>query len=290
MNKIFNYVIILLSILICTVGIYFFFKKKPDITSQPLNPEVIIISAKQENFFEKGEFPARIYAKQTARVVSQVSGIVSKISFQQGSYVKKDDVLFEIDEDPFLTKITAPISGIVGISNVMEGSYISKESNHKLTTIASIDKIYVDAIVPINAINFNKIQDIILEDEKMQTTLFFQESVINSETDSIAIRGEFKNHNHQLKPGGFVTATIRLKPIKAILVPQKAVFRDVDNNLNVWILKEGNVVSAKQIQAEKIFENKWIVREGLQDGELIVYEGIQALSENIVVNPIFKQI
>jgi multidrug efflux pump subunit AcrA (membrane-fusion protein) len=290
MYKILKYAIIVFILTIFTLGLHFFLTKKPNINTQISDPEVLIASVKKDDFYEQVDFPARIHAKQSANVISQVSGILTKISFKQGSYVKKGDILFEINEEPFLTKIRAPISGIIGISNVMEGSYVSKEGNQKLTTIASIETIYVDVVVPTNGINLKKIQDILLIDEEVKTSSFFRESIINSETDSIIIRGEFNNDKRALTPGSFTTATIRLKPIKAILIPQKATFRDINNNLNVWVLKEDNIVSKKQIHAEKIFENKWVVTDGLEDEELIVYDGIQALSENVKVMPIFKQI
>jgi multidrug efflux system membrane fusion protein len=73
--------------------------------SPPPPPEVSVAQVIHERITEWDEFTGRLQAPQTVSLVPRVSGYIEKVMFQEGALVKKDDVLFLIDSQPFDTEV-----------------------------------------------------------------------------------------------------------------------------------------------------------------------------------------
>lgn len=69
----------------------------------PPIPEVSIYTIKSERVEITSELPGRTYAYLIAEVRPQVSGIIQKRFFNEGSDVKAGDILYQIDPAPFQT-------------------------------------------------------------------------------------------------------------------------------------------------------------------------------------------
>ncbi len=69
----------------------------------PPIPEVSIYTIKAERVEITSELPGRTYAYLIAEVRPQVSGIIQKRFFNEGSDVKAGDILYQIDPAPFQT-------------------------------------------------------------------------------------------------------------------------------------------------------------------------------------------
>lgn len=63
--------------------------------------EVIVTAVKHEPLVLKTQLPARVSPFRVAEIRPQVSGIVTKRFFKEGSDVKKGDQLYQIDEAPY---------------------------------------------------------------------------------------------------------------------------------------------------------------------------------------------
>ena len=72
-------------------------KKQP----QPQIPEVSVINVQTQEVVLTTELPGRSSPYRIAEVRPQVSGIILKRFFQEGSNVKEGDVLYQIDPAPF---------------------------------------------------------------------------------------------------------------------------------------------------------------------------------------------
>jgi len=72
-------------------------KKQP----QPQIPEVSVINVQTQEVVLATELPGRSSPYRIAEVRPQVSGIILKRFFQEGSNVKEGDVLYQIDPAPF---------------------------------------------------------------------------------------------------------------------------------------------------------------------------------------------
>ncbi|WP_394166720.1 efflux RND transporter periplasmic adaptor subunit [Neptunomonas phycophila] len=74
-------------------------------SAPPPPPEITVATVIHERITEWDEFTGRLQAPQTVSLVPRVSGYIEKVLFQEGALVKKGDVLFLIDSQPFDTEV-----------------------------------------------------------------------------------------------------------------------------------------------------------------------------------------
>lgn len=68
---------------------------------------VTLAPVEQKELVEWEEFTGRVEAVETVELRPRVSGYITEVHFQAGALVKKDDILFIIDQRPFETKLRA---------------------------------------------------------------------------------------------------------------------------------------------------------------------------------------
>ncbi|HEX6158978.1 MAG TPA: efflux RND transporter periplasmic adaptor subunit, partial [Thermoanaerobaculia bacterium] len=71
----------------------------------PPPPNVTVAGVVARDITEWDEFTGRLEAVHTAAVRPRVSGYVSAVRFEEGSMVKRGDLLFEIDPRPFQAEV-----------------------------------------------------------------------------------------------------------------------------------------------------------------------------------------
>ena len=69
--------------------------------SSPPPPDVIVVPVQQKDVPIYGDWVATLDGYVNANIQPQVSGYLIKQNYREGSFVHKDDVLFEIDPRPF---------------------------------------------------------------------------------------------------------------------------------------------------------------------------------------------
>jgi len=77
------------------------FEKKPQAPAASSPPEVICVAAIKKNVSNSYEFIGQTVAEDSVAIVPMVEGYLIKQCFEEGSMVKKGDLLFEIDPRPF---------------------------------------------------------------------------------------------------------------------------------------------------------------------------------------------
>ena len=88
--------------IILVVGLYFIFKKKEKPAIE--RPIVCVEPVIQENVEIYGDYVGRIRAQLFVEVRARVEGFLERMHFEEGSYVKKDQVLFVINQDQYRAK------------------------------------------------------------------------------------------------------------------------------------------------------------------------------------------
>jgi membrane fusion protein, multidrug efflux system len=206
---------------------------------------------------------------------------------QARSLVKKANINLDY------AKIYAPISGYVGKSNVTEGTLVSANQAQVLTTITQLDPIFVDISLPArDLIKMGDQQDIPVTvnvdgvEYDDEGRLQFSEVFVDEITDSVRLVAKFSNENKKLIPGMFVNAKLHLKPIQAVKVPQRVTNRGPNGALLVWVVDKDNVVHAREIKVLQPLESDWVVLEGLEGGEVLVYEGFKKIFEGALVTTV----
>ncbi|WP_421855747.1 efflux RND transporter periplasmic adaptor subunit [Marinomonas sp.] len=188
------------------------------------------------------------------------------------------------------TKIQSPIDGRIGISRVTVGALITGSQATVMTTVRSLDPIFVDlsqtSLDQLKQRTFlaqddvekgsNKVS-LILEDGtkyQYQGSLKAREVSVDESTGSVTLRAEFPNPDNLLLPGMFVRGLIHeLTHNAALLVPQQAVSRDVKGNPIALVVNDKNVVERRILTVERSLGNQWLVLSGINAGEKVIVEG-----------------
>jgi membrane fusion protein, multidrug efflux system len=92
------------ALLTSTVGLASCTRVQTQEAAPPL-PQVTAAAAVARNVTEWDEFTGRLEAVQSVAVRPRVSGLIARVSFQEGSLVRQGQVLFEVDDRPFQAEV-----------------------------------------------------------------------------------------------------------------------------------------------------------------------------------------
>lgn len=200
------------------------------------------------------------------------------------------------------TKVTSPISGRIGKSSVTEGALVQNGQTTALATVQQLDPIYVDVTQSSN--DFLRLKQELADGKLKQEngkakvdlvtndgikypqsgTLEFSDVTVDQTTGSITLRAIFPNPDHTLLPGMFVRARLEegTNPA-ALLVPQQGVTRTPRGDASALVIGEGDKVETRQIVATQAIGDKWLVTEGLKDGDRVIISGLQKVKPGVQV-------
>ena len=344
------------------IAVFLYFKSNQQAFEQDSNkkpfenmiPEVNTIVAAKKNIIITKELPARVNAYESSEVRPEISGLIKRITFREGSFVRSGKQLYQIESsvqkadikqaeanlsaakakaerfnkllniegiskqeyEEVLsevalakanlvtarlqinrTSVLAPISGVISRTNFTVGALVTENQETPLATITKLSPIYVDITQPSseaiknrNNNNNNKnIKVSLLIDGKEYNgsgILQFTQSFADQATDTVILRARFENKNEKLIPGIFVTAKLHLQEYEAITIPQSAVSRDQNGDLNVFVINDENIAIPRKIIANDLYNNDWIIKRGLEEGERIINNGLFKIKPNTKVTPI----
>jgi len=359
-------------------GIFFTSCKKDEAKKQlpPQKIKVYEVKAQDVPIYE--EFVGQVYGEKDIPIRARVEGFLDKISFDEGSKVKKGQLLYSIDPDPFreavaaeqsmvsqartmlsqkesdlnrvkplaemnavskrdldmaqaqrdaaissleaakanlniaeinlgYTKLHAPISGVIGKTLAREGEFVGKDPNPViLNTVSEIRTVRVEFFLSENEylriakayikknnenidLDETKIElELVLADETLyehKGEIDFIDRNIDTSTGTILIQATFPNSNSLIRPGQFARIKIRLKVEKdALMVPQKCV-KELQGQYSVFTVNSENIIESKQIEIGEKINDFWIVKEGLNNKDKIILEGLQKVKSGIEVIP-----
>lgn len=85
------------------IGIFYFLTREKE---RPADlPIISVLPAQQENVEIYGEYVGRIKAQQFVEVRARVEGFLEQMLFEEGTHVKKNQVLFIINQDQYAAKV-----------------------------------------------------------------------------------------------------------------------------------------------------------------------------------------
>ena len=192
------------------------------------------------------------------------------------------------------TTVTAPIAGRAGRAQVTEGALVSASAATLLTTIEQLEPIFVNfsqssayllsirremAAGTLEVPELGKVAvTLLLEDGSTYPHsghLDFLDLSIDQATGTAAIRAEFPNPERILLPGQFVRARIEvgIRP-HGFWIPQRAIQLN-PAGATVLVVAEGDTIAPRPVKLGEQRGDKWIVLEGLEDGDRVVVDGIQ---------------
>lgn len=196
------------------------------------------------------------------------------------------------------TKVSSPINGRIGKSTVTEGALVTNGQVTALATVQQLDPIYV--VVTQSSTDFMQLQQsslqkgqgtrtvqLLMENGQpypLKGTLQFSDVTVDESTGSITLRAVFPNPQHRLLPGMFVRARIDegIQP-DAILVPQQGVTRTPRGDATVLVVDEQNKVESRTVVAPQAIGDRWLVTQGLKNGDRVIVSGLQKVRPGVAV-------
>lgn len=195
------------------------------------------------------------------------------------------------------SRIEAPISGRISLSSVTPGALVTANQTTPLTSIVQMDPMYVDFTQSTADLlqlrndwaagRYQKVDGdqvpvrIRLEDGSSyahEGKLAFSGLIVNSTMGTVTLRAVVPNPDGLLMPGMFVQAQLPtgLAP-EAILVPQRAVTRDLTGRPNVLVVNADDTVEKRTPQLGRAIGVNWLLDGGLESGDRVVVDGFQRI-------------
>lgn len=201
------------------------------------------------------------------------------------------------------TEIRAPTSGRIGRTAIHVGNLVGPDSG-VLATIVRLDPMWVT--FPISERDYLALQErlgaglngrrsipqLVPTIRLVDGSVFphpgridFQDNRVDEATGTILLRATFPNPRLLLRPGQFVTVIqSRRDKVERLLIPQAAVQRDQVGPF-VFVVDREKKAESRRIQVGDVSGTKWIVTDGLKEGELVISNGLQKVTAGAEVNP-----
>jgi membrane fusion protein (multidrug efflux system) len=203
------------------------------------------------------------------------------------------------------TRITAPISGRIGASAVTEGALVTALQATALTSISTLDPIYVDVdqssaelVALRRAVQAGNVNSggpltaevtLKLDDGStypLKGKLQMTDVTVDPATGAVQLRAIFPNPDTLLLPGLYVRATINqgVDP-HGILVPQSAISHNQKGEPTALVVDGKNIARLRVLKTGRAIGNDWQVLEGLKAGDRLITEGLAKALPDMPVNP-----
>ncbi len=193
------------------------------------------------------------------------------------------------------TRITAPITGRIGVSTATPGALVTTGQTTALSTIQTLDPIYVDLTQ--SATDHLKLMEELNHlgpgggppkgaavrlqlgdgiDYPLEGHLQFTDITVDQSSGSVTLRAVFPNPKGILLPGLYVRAhVVEGVDTAGILAPQVAVTRDEKGRPTAMVVDKTGHAQLRQLTLAGTVGNAWRVTSGLAPGDQLIVEGGQ---------------
>lgn len=197
-----------------------------------------------------------------------------------------DDQINQIEVSNQITEnvpVYATESGTVTQKMINRGDYVSK--GQPLLELANYSSVWADFDVYENQISYFKVGQTIsinagaYPNKTFKAKVTFIDPVLNVQKRTITLRAELNNRNRRLKPGMFVTGTVKTEALQnqqVVSIPATAI---------MWTGKR-SLVYVKVNPSEPVFEMREVVVGNQSQGVYEILGGLKT-GEEIVTNGVF---
>lgn len=202
------------------------------------------------------------------------------------------------------TVVESPLDGYIGKALKEIGSFVDESQNSLLAMVWQLDPIYVSFQVSEREFLALRQQTeaghLLLDDAEpphVAVTLLngrelpqrgvidFESAVVDVQTGTVETRAVLENPGSEIKPGQFVTATLRgwVRP-NVLAVPLRAVSQSPQGPY-IYVVNEDNTAELRVVEAGPWSGELWIIDGGLAPGERVIVEGLVKVQPGIPVVP-----
>ncbi|MEI9936142.1 MAG: efflux RND transporter periplasmic adaptor subunit [Pseudomonadota bacterium] len=219
------------------------------------------------------------------------------------------------------TQIHAPVGGVAGLALVRIGNLVGQDGPTLLTTVSQVDPIRVN--FPMSEIDyvrfperlqhleqrdiawarrqFSKLDaqqpadggdpglELVLADGSVfahRGVLVAANRQVDASTGTIQLQALFPNSDGALKPGQYARVRIRREDQgqAALVVPEKALI-SVQGSFSLGVVDKDQRVHLRQVELGSAARGMRIVTKGVNEGDAVVVEGLQKISDGSLVAP-----
>ena len=198
-------------------------------------------------------------------------------------------------------RITSPIDGRIGKSTVTQGALVTADQQAPMATVQQFDPIYVDLTQSASELlelrrDFSSGAarkadgipvTIFLEDGSRyahEGELTFADVAVDPMTGSYALRVIVPNPENLLMPGMYVRALVSTAVLdRGLLVPQQGIARDAKGHASAMVVTTEDTVEQRAVEVSRTVGDKWLVSDGLAEGDRVIVEGLQKIREGMPV-------
>jgi membrane fusion protein (multidrug efflux system) len=177
-------------------------------------------------------------------------------------------------------RITAPFDGVLGLRRVSPGQFL--EPSSIITTLQTVRRLRLDFSIPeryrgsVGAgmpVRFT----VAGFADSFSGTVSAIDPRVDQNTRSVIVRADVDNDERKLLPGNYARVELVITRDKAIVVPAIAVVRSL-NSVSVFLLRDGLAVR-REIEIGERTPTEVEIKSGLQAGDVVITEGIQAVRD-----------
>jgi len=258
------------------------FKKK---FSKRPPPGIIVTEVVEKEFSEQIETYGTAISKKSKTFKIKKDDLFEDLNLK--NFVKKGDVLIKLKSGDIL----APFSGVLGYTGLTEDILVS--SNIFIITLDDNSTIYSDIKIPESYSTFIKkglpVQVTLssFKDKTFLGEIDFVSSRINADTRSLLTRIKVKNENFELISGSLLEVKVKFDLRSSLSVPDTSVMIEGDESYVYKINKE-NTANKTKVKTGLRGDGNIEIISGLDDGDIIVAEGLKKVRPRGKIKPINK--
>ena len=258
------------------------FKKK---FSKRPPPGIIVKEVSYKDFSEKIESFGTAVSKRTESFRIKKDDLTSELILK--GYVKKGDLIVQLKD----RNIVAPFDGVLGYRGITED--ILGSDNSIIITLDDNSIIYSDIKIPETFASFiekdlpAKVRFSGRKNKIYEGIIYAVSSRINAETRSLLTRVMIKNENSELIPGSLLEITINYNERSSLGIPDTSMMIEGSKSY-VYKVSEDNIANKTEIEIGIRNSGFIEIISGLDEGEVVVAEGLKKVRPRGEIKPIKK--
>ena len=248
-------------------------------------PGIIVKEVSYKDFSEKIESYGTAVSKRTESFRIKKDDLTSELTLKDN--VKKGDLIVQLKD----RKIVAPFDGVLGYRGIT-GDILGSD-NSIIITLDDNSILYSDIKIPETFASFIK-KDLPvkakfsgMKDKIYDGKIYAVSSRINAETRSLLTRVIIQNENSELIPGSLLEIDVNYNERNSLGIPDTSMMVE-GSKYFVYKVSEDNIANKTEIEIG-IRNNGFIeIISGLDEGEIVVAEGLKKVRPRGKIKPIKK--
>ena len=248
-------------------------------------PGIIVKEVSYKDFSEKIESYGTAVSKRTESFRIKKDDLTSELTLKDN--VKKGDLIVQLKD----RNIVAPFDGVLGYRGIT-GDILGSD-NSIIITLDDNSILYSDIKIPETFASFIK-KDLPvkakfsgMKNKVYDGKIYAVSSRINAETRSLLTRVIIQNENSELIPGSLLEIDVNYNERNSLGIPDTSMMVE-GSKYFVYKVSEDNIANKTEIEIG-IRNNGFIeIVSGLDEGEIIVAEGLKKVRPKGEIKPIKK--